>query len=152
MTDTDTFTFERSFALPPDRIWHLMTDPGMRESWSAPGDAVLVTLSSDLRVGGSDRQRCGPEDAPEFEVETRWYQLDSPSDATFTEVIEAGGMRLGVSLVSYRISPDGPGSKVFVNVAVVSFVGAEMIEEFRAGWTGGIENLDQLVAAKARPA
>ena len=61
-------------------------------------------------------------------------------------------MRLGVSLVSYRISPDGPGSKVFVNVAVVSFVGAEMIEEFRAGWTGGIENLDRLVAAKARPA
>ncbi len=149
MTDTDTFTFERSFNLPPDRIWHLMTDSRMREQWGAPGDEVLTVVSEDLREGGLERHRCGPADNPEFEVETRWYRLDGPSDATFTEVIEAGGMRLGTSLVTYSIAAEGSGSKVDVNVAVVSFVGAEMIEEFRSGWAGGIENLDKLVAKDA---
>lgn len=145
-TDTDTFLFERVFPLTPDRIWHLMTDPGMRETWGAPGDEVLQIVTADTRVGGVDRHRCGPAEAPEFEVETRWYHMEAPTDAVFTEQIEAGGATLGASLVTYRIAPSGTGSAVSVTVAVSSFVGAEMIGEFRSGWTGGMENLDALVA------
>ena len=122
-----------------------MTDPGMREQWGAPGDEVLEIVIADLREGGTDRHRCGPADNPEFEVETRWYRLAGPTDATFTEVIEAGGMALGTSLVTYRIAEEATGSKVWVHVAVASFVGPEMITEFRDGWTGGMANLDKLV-------
>ena len=144
-TDTDTFTFERDFPLPPARMWGLMTDPKMREIWGAPGeDTVLEMLSSDLRIGGTDKHRCGPADAPDFEVTTRWYQLAQPSDAVFTEVIEAGGARLGASLVTYRIDAREAGSRVSITVAVSSFVGPEMIAEFKDGWTGGVDNLVRL--------
>ena len=102
-----------------------------------------------MTVGGIERHRCGPADNPEFEVETRWYHLDSPGDAVFTETIEAGGARLGASLVSYRITPDGTGSQVEITVAVSSFVGPEMNAEFRAGWSGGMDKLDQLATAQA---
>lgn len=149
-TDTDTFTFSRSFPLNPDKMWHLMTDAGMREAWSVPDDSMkLETVASDLSVGGVDHHRCGPEDAPEFEVKTRWYHLEGPNTATFTETIIAGGADLGASLVTYRISADGAGSKVDIAVAVSSFVGPEMIEEFRAGWEGGVENLAKMAAAQA---
>jgi len=146
-TDTGTFDFDRRYLLPPDRMWHLMTDPAMREKWGAPGDHVLTIVTADLRVGGTDRHRCGPADAPEFEVETRWYRLDALTDAVFTEVIEAGGMTLGASLVTYRLAPDGPGTRLWVTVAASSYVGAEMMDEFRSGWSGGMNNLDALVAA-----
>lgn len=145
---TDTFTFTRDFPLSPARMWHLMTDPTMRESWGAPGDAVLQTLTTDLRVGGVDHHRCGPADNPEFEVETRWYNLAEPEAATFTEVIEAGGMRLGASLVTYAIREKGKGSDVTITVAAASFVGSEMMADFKDGWSGGFENLVKLAASQ----
>lgn len=144
---TDTFTFTRSFPLTPDRMWVLLTAPEYREIWGAPDDTqVLVTLSSDFRVGGVEQHRCGPAEAPDFEVTTRWYNIDAPAAATFTETIVAGGMTLGASLVSYAVSPAAKGCEVVITVAVASFVGPEMIAEFKSGWTGGIANLDRLVA------
>jgi len=116
------------------------------QAYAGPGDEVLQIVSADTRVGGTERHRCGPAEAPAFEVETRWYHMAAPSDAVFTEQIEAGGATLGASLVTYSIAPSGTGSAVTVTVAVSSFVGAEMIGEFRSGWTGGMENLDALVA------
>ena len=147
-TDTDTFTFDRTLPLPPAKLWELLIDPKMREIWSAPGDLTLDIVTADTRLGGVDRHRCGPEDAPEFEVETRWYNLAAPQTATCTEVIEAGGMRLGASLVTYALSEASTGADLSVTVAVTSFVGPEMIEEFRGGWTGAIEKLEGL-ASKA---
>lgn len=149
-TNTDTFTFDRHFALPPARMWHLMTDAGMREQWSVPDDSMtLDTVSEDLSVGGVDHHRCGPADAPEFEVMTRWYNIDGPQTATFSETIIAGGARLGASLVTYLLVPKGTGTQVTVTVAVSSFVGPEMIEEFKSGWTGGMEGLAKLAEAQA---
>lgn len=146
---TDTFTFERDFPLSPDRMWLLLTDPKLREQWGAPGEnSVLEMISSDLREGGEDHHRCGPADDPEFEVRTRWYHLNAPEMAVFTEVIEAGGARLGASLVTYQITAQGSGASVHITVAVSSFVGAEMIDEFRAGWSGGVENLMKLATAQ----
>ena len=148
-TDTDTFTFTRDMPLPPDRLWHLMTDAKAREAWGAPGDETLDVVKAETRVGGIERHRCGPVENPEFEVETRWMRLEGPSDAVYTEQIEAGGMALGASLVTYNLAPKGTGTALAVTVAVSSFVGPEMMDEFRAGWEGGMANLDKLVMAEA---
>lgn len=146
-TDTDTFTFEREFAASPDRMWHLMTAPEAREIWGAPSDdTVLQTLSSDFTIGGTEQHRCGPRENPEFEVTTRWYNIDMPKTVTFTETIFAGGATLGTSLVTYVLRPSNTGTQVSVVVAVSSFVGPDMVAEFRNGWDGGLNQLDKLVA------
>jgi uncharacterized protein YndB with AHSA1/START domain len=144
---TDTFTFTRNFPLSADRMWILLTAPEYREIWGAPDDnQVLETISSDFSIGGVDHHRCGPADQPEFEVKTRWYNIDAPAAATFTETIIAGGMALGVSLVTYALSPATKGCDLVITVAVASFVGPEMMDEFKAGWTGGMAKLDRIVA------
>ena len=141
-TDTDTFAYERDYAISPAQLWHLLTDPAMRESWGAPGEgARLETLSADLRVGGVERHRCGPADAPEFEVETRWFHLAEAECAVMTEQIEAGGMALGASLVTYKIEARSERTHLWITVAVSSFVGPEMIAEFRDGWDSGFAKL-----------
>lgn len=146
-TDTDVFTYTRDISLPPARLWPLLTHPDMRAVWGAPEEGMtLETITSDLRVGGVDHQRCGPADAPEFESHTRWYHLAEPSEAVYTEVIEAGGMALGTSLVTLRAAPEGTGTALSVTVAVSSFVGPEMIAEFKGGWEGSMANLDRLIA------
>lgn len=103
-TDTGAFDFHRTLPLGTDQLWHVLTDANMRERWGAPSpEMVLKVEKSDLLVGGIERHICGPKENPEFEVETRWYRLDAPSDAAFTETVEVGGSAIGTSLVTYRL-------------------------------------------------
>lgn len=144
---TDTFNFDRAFPLPPEKMWMLITAPEYREIWGAPEEGqVLKTLSADFRIDQAERHRCGPAEAPDFEVTTRWYNIDAPNTVSFTETIEAGGMRLGSSLVTYTLTASDRGCDAQITVAVVSFVGPEMIGEFKAGWEGGLVKLDALAA------
>lgn len=144
-TDTAAYHFARDLPLPPDQLWHLLTDGTMRERWGAPSEGTVLTMTrSDFRVGGAERHRCGPAEAPEFEVATHWYRIDAPTDAVFTETIEAGGQSIATSLVTYRVAASGSGSALAVTVAVSSFVGPEAPQDFREGWEGGLNNLARL--------
>lgn len=148
-TDTAHLTFERRFSLSADQLWHLLTDPQMRAAWGAPAKGVVMTpVTADFRVGGIERHRLGPADAPEFEAETRWYRIDTPQDAVFTETIEVGGAPIATSLVTYRLVPDPAGSVLHVAVGLSSFVGAEAMGEFEQGWQTGLDNLEKLAKSK----
>jgi len=150
-TDTGAFELHHTFAITPDQLWHLLTDTRMREAWGAPSeDMVLHMEVEDLRVGGIERHRCGPKDAPEFEVETRWYRLDGPSDAAFTETVEIGGAAIATTLVTYRVAKTDAGSELFVHVAVSSFTGPDADGEFKQGWEGGLASLQALAAKVAQ--
>ena len=145
--DTGHFDLARILPLPPDRLWELLTDARHRENWGAPEEGmVLVVEASDLREGGADRHRCGPAEAPDFVVDTRWYRLDAPSRAVFTETIVVGGQAMATSLVTYALEPEESGTRLLVNVAVSSFTGPGATEDFRGGWEGGLSNLETYVA------
>ncbi|WP_342070013.1 SRPBCC domain-containing protein [Yoonia algicola] len=146
--DTKSFDMHRTLPLPPDRLWALLTDAKHREKWGAPDpETVLIVDVADVRVGGLDRHRCGPADAPEFVVDTRWYDLTQPIRAVFTETLIFGGTTACTSLVTYSLDAAGKGTELGVTVAVSSFTGPETLEELQQGWNGGIDNL-ALYAAK----
>ena len=150
MTDTTQFQFDRDIAAKPDRLWHLLMDPDARSAWGAPSDDhVLVVDSHDVRVGGTDTHRCGPKDNPEFEVETRWYHIDAPNRACFTENLVVGGKALSVSLVTYTVAASDKGAHLNVDVSVSSHIGPEMLDEYQAGWTSGFNRLMKLIEAEA---
>ncbi len=146
--DTTTFDLHRTLPLKPQKLWEVMTDPKHREKWGGPdAETVLVVDTADLRVGGQDRHRCGPADAPEFVVETRWYDLTGPERAVFTETLIIGGEPICTSLVTYSLTAAGPATELGVTVAVSSFSGPETLEDFKQGWGGGLDNLERHVAA-----
>lgn len=149
-TDTGHFDLSRTMPLTPDRLWHLLTDARMRETWGAPEEGmVLVMESSDFRVGGHERHRCGPADTPDFTVDTRWYRIDGPHDAAFTETVNIGGAAIATTLVTYRVTPESSGSRLDVSVAVSSFTGPDADGEFKAGWEVGLSNLEALATRMA---
>ncbi len=141
-----SFRLTRTIAAAHDRLWHLLTDAKSREDWGAPSDdAVPVLEATDLREGGQERHRCGPADNPEFTVDTHWYHIDAPTRACFTETVEAGGQRFGVSLVTYVLEPDGPATRLTIDVAVASMTGDDMQDDFQSGWTSGLDRLEHLI-------
>lgn len=153
MTFTTTeLTLTRTINTSAARLFHLMTDPKSRELWGAPDENSVLTLeNSDLREGGRERHRCGPKDAPEFEIETNWYKLAEPHAACFTETLEIGGERIFTSLVTYTLNGDAKPVDLTVKVAITGFVpGEDMGPEVEAGWTAGLAQLQKL--AESEPA
>lgn len=148
MIETGTNTFDRTFGISTDRLWHLLTDATQREAWGAPSDDhVLVVDAADVREGGQDIHRCGPKEDPEFVVETRWYRLDQPTLACFTETILFGGMRIGSSLVSYNLAETEGGTALQIIVQTASFGGPDVLAEVAEGWGSALDRLDRLAAA-----
>lgn len=148
--DTATFDLSRRLPLPPDRLWPILTDPREREHWGAPEPGMVLTVErADLREGGQDRHRCGPADAPDFTVDTRWYRLDPPNRAVFTETVFVGGAALGTSLVTYVLTAAQTGTNLGLTVHVSAFGGPDMLDEFRAGWDAGLATLERHVADRA---
>ncbi|MEM9031432.1 MAG: SRPBCC domain-containing protein [Pseudomonadota bacterium] len=144
--DTSSFDLAREFPLSPEKLWTLLTDARQREAWGAPEEGMELRVEvEDLREGGLERHRCGPEDAPEFVVHTRWYRIDAPRRAVFSETVSVGGEALGTSLVTYVLTVRDGGTALGVTVAVSAFGGPEMLGEFKAGWEGGLANLERLV-------
>ena len=140
--ETASFDMHRTLPLAPDRLFEVLTDANHREQWGAPdAEMVLVVDVEDVRVGGQDRHRCGPKEAPHFLVDTRWYDLAAPERAVFTETLIFGGEAAMTSLVTYSLTPSGDGTELAVTVAVSSFTGPDTLDEVRAGWEGGIANL-----------
>ena len=139
---TADFTLKRRFSISQDALWHVLTDPREREAWGAPDDSmVLVLETADLREDGHERHRCGPADAPEFTVDTRWYRLDGPNGACFSETLTFQGMRAFTSLVTYRLATDGSGTQLEVHVAITSFDDEAVFAEVEAGWTSALDRL-----------
>ena len=151
-TDTATFDLARDLPLPPDRMWDLLIDPKHRENWGVPDPSMVLTVDTiDTRVGGIERHHCGPKDNPEFEVETRWYDLTMPERAVFTETLIFGGEAVATSLVTYALSVSGDGTTLDVTVAASSFSGPETLDEMKAGWAGGLDLLVSYAASLHTP-
>ena len=148
MIETGTNTFDRTFAVSAEQLWQLLTGAKEREAWGAPSDEhVLHVEASDLSEGGLDVHRCGPKENPEFVVETRWYRLEPPAHACFTETILFGGMRIGTSLVSYNLTEAEGGTALQVIVQTASFGGPDVLAEVAEGWGSALDRLDRLAAA-----
>ena len=146
----DYFRLTRMFPVAPDRLWTLLTDPKAREIWGGPSDDTVMHLEkADLREGGDERHRCGPAEAPEFVVDTRWYHLDAPSLACFSETVSAQGTRFGVTLVTYTLASADAGSELIVDVSLASLTGEAMTGDFKEGWTNGLGRLERLIKEDA---
>ena len=143
---TAQFQLTRHFTAGADRLWHLLTDPKSRKAWSGPSDDDVLHLdAADLREGGEDLHRCGPADAPSYTVATRWYRLDGPQAACFTETVEAQDTRIATSLVTYGLIAEGAQTRLTVSVNTVSFVGVDALADFEAGWTAALDRLPKFL-------
>lgn len=150
--DTKSFDLHRTLPLSTQRLWQMLTDAKEREKWNGPdAKTMLETDFADLRVGGQDRHRFGPADAPEFLVDTRWYDLSEPERAVFTETLIFGGEAVSTSLVTYVLDSKGKETALSITVAVSSFSGVEALDEIQQGWAGGVDNLAAYAQAVAQP-
>lgn len=145
-----SFTINRTFETNMQSLWTVLTDPTCRQAWAGPSpEHVLHLDAADLRVGGKDLHRCGPKDDPEYTVETHWYFLDAPDTACFTETLAFGGQTASTGLVTYTLHAQGASTELNVHVAITSYIGDELFDEYQAGWTSALDRLPAYIASRS---
>jgi uncharacterized protein YndB with AHSA1/START domain len=108
-----SFTLERSFDVPPAKVFHALVDKAAKASWfEGGGDYVALEREMDVRPGGKER------------VRGRWATgLVSTFDAIYFDVVPnqrlvfAYEMRLddrkiSVSLATWELMPEGAGARL----------------------------------------
>jgi len=136
-----TFTLERSYSTPPERVFAAFADPEARAQWSAgPNDAFLYD-HADFREGGRDQFRCGPKNDPKLRGETIYHQIVPNKRIISTETLDSNGQRLAISLTTLEFEPHADGTNLKLTVQLVSLVGPAMIAGYESGNKTALENL-----------
>ena len=95
-----TITLERSYPVPPERVFSEFANPVERARWSAPSEDALIYDEADFRIGGKDVFRCGPKGAPKFRGETRYLLIVPNARVVSSETIHVDGRCLAASLMT----------------------------------------------------
>lgn len=137
-----TLVFERMVPATCSQVFTAFADVEERQKWGAPSDnTALVYEHADFREGGEDAFRCGPKSDPNIHGATRYLDIVVNRRIVSTETISMDGRRLGASLQTLEMDPDGDRTKLKSTIQLVSFVGQDMVKGHENGTKASLDNL-----------
>jgi uncharacterized protein YndB with AHSA1/START domain len=145
----DTFVIERTYPVPPARVFAAWADPAIKSRWFAgPDDWDSGIYSLDFRVGGHERTSGGPKGEPVhyFDAEYRDIvpnerfvttyvmhkdeTLISVSVATLVFEAVDGGTRMTMTEQgTYLDGPESPMSRLEGTKGLLDALGAELARD-----------------------
>ena len=108
-----TFVIERTYNVPPARVFAAFADPEIKQRWFAgppewgPGEREM-----EFRVGGREINRGGPPGGPIHAFEGRYYDIVPDQRIIFGYDMHLDDTRISVSLATVDLKPAGTGTKL----------------------------------------
>ncbi len=143
--DTQTLDFSRTMNATPSRVFALMTDSQLRQSWNSPGEGFTVTVTdpAPATAGARETALVTADGEPDTTVHTNWATV-SPETLVYTETLDVDEAPIAASFVAATIAPDGAQTTLTLHIEIVSFAGQEMLEGYRMGWDTALEQLTKI--------
>ncbi len=105
-----TFSLERSYPVPPARVFAAWAEPAAKARWFAPGPDSRHQL--DFRVGGSEVAHGGPEDGPVMTFESLYRDIVPGERIVYTSTLSADGDVMAVSVTTVEFSTAEGGTRL----------------------------------------
>jgi uncharacterized protein YndB with AHSA1/START domain len=140
----DTIVVERGYAVAPAKVFAAWADVEQRRRWHFPGDGdwVLVEMTQDFRVGGQERMRFGPKDAPNLLEEGRFLDIVPDQRIVSAGTMHREGVRISVTLSTVELADDDEGGTQLKLTDQSAFLdGRETPEQRRGGWGKVLDRL-----------
>jgi uncharacterized protein YndB with AHSA1/START domain len=102
-----TFSLERSYPVPPARVFAAWADPAAKARWFAAGPDSGHQL--DFRVGGREVAHGGPDGGPVMTFESLYRDIVPQERIVYTSTLSTGNevMTVSVTTVEFRHVEDG---------------------------------------------
>ena len=105
-----TFTLERSYPVPPARVFAAWAEPAAKASWFTPGPGFGHEL--DFRIGGREVASGGPEGGPVMTFESFYREIVAPERIVYTSTMSADADVITVSLTTVEFKPAADGTQL----------------------------------------
>ena len=102
-----TFTLERSYPVPPARVFAAWADPAAKARWFTPGPGSGHEL--EFRVGGREVATGGPDGGPVMRFETLYRDIVPQQRIVYTSTLSTETDLVTVSLTTVEFTPGEDG-------------------------------------------
>ncbi len=142
-----TFVIERSFRVPPERVFAAFADPVIKRRWYAErGTHTVEEFTMDFRVGGVDRGSFRFAEDSRFPgavfTNITTYQDIVPDRRIVTAYTMAfGDHRFSASLATIELLPTDTGTDLVFTDQGAFFEGADGPDMRKEGWGKLLDSL-----------
>lgn len=138
-----TIVIERSFPVPPQRVFATFSDPAKKRRWFTPDEGMQQTeeYEMDFRVGGWERKQFRVPAGFVCTNDTVYQDIVPDSRIVMAYTMSAGEMRISASLATFEFLPAGDGTKMIFTEQGAFFEGSDGPEMRKGGWMNLFERL-----------
>jgi uncharacterized protein YndB with AHSA1/START domain len=108
-----TFVLERTYDVPPARVFPAWADPAIKVRWFAgPEEWGPDEHELDFRVGGRERSTGGPPGGPVHVYDALYWDIVPNERIVSTYDMHLDETRISVSLATVEFKPSGSGTRL----------------------------------------
>ncbi len=150
-----TFTIERTFPVPPARVFEAFADSSKKRRWFRDDNERAESFAADFRVGGSEKSRFrfegnapgAPPAGTLMGNDTVYVDIVENERIVFAYVMLVGDRRMSASLATIVLEPAGKGTRLVFTEQSAFFGASDGPKLRKEGWTGLFEKLERALAA-----
>jgi uncharacterized protein YndB with AHSA1/START domain len=108
-----TFTIEREYAAPRDRVWRAWSTKEEKAAWfGGPPEWDELEMELDFRVGGREVSRAGPPGGPVYTYEAVYRDIVPGERFIYAYDMYSDDIRISVSLGTVELAANGDGTRL----------------------------------------
>lgn len=136
-----TFTIERTYDAPPQRVFTAFADPAARIRWLSLDGMDTAEYELDFRVGGREFSRGGPAGGPTYTAEGRYANIVADERIVYAYAMDADGVPLSVSLTTVEFRPTDRGTRLTLTEQGAFLDGMDRPDHRSQGISAQLDNL-----------
>jgi uncharacterized protein YndB with AHSA1/START domain len=142
-----TFVVERTYPVPPEVVWHALSDNDARDRWFSAGDAFAAEEKShEFRVGGHGVEDGQWHGGPRSRFHSTYTDIVEHQRIVFTYDMWADGRHMSTSLTTIVLEEDGGHTRLTYTEQGVHFDGLDSPDGREEGTRGILDQLGTYLA------
>jgi uncharacterized protein YndB with AHSA1/START domain len=139
-----SFTIERTYDAPPDRVFKAWADPAAKATWFAAGDAHEL----DFRIGGRELNQ-GEYEGSVYRYDALYHDIVEEERIVYTYDMYKDDARISVSLGTIELRGAGDGTKLTYTENSAFFDGSDTPAQRQEGTESILDALGESLKAAA---
>ena len=141
-----TLGVERTYPVPPARVFAAFADPATKRRWFAESPGVEVEeFALDFRVGGFERTRFRFVGGAPMRNDTLFLDIADDERIVFAYALSAGEVRASAALTTVELAADGGGTRLLLTEQVAFLDGVDGTASRQRGWSELVDRLGDAI-------